>query len=173
MLSARHCSDVPRELNGTLDKVVFGSDMLRAGAPARTVERFVSTAEYGIETAGRTALRGVKSTGLSVIVGQADLALQDTFENTLRPGLVQCPATPWPVRRTVNALVDHAWDRTHEKLVHTLGVVLAEKFAPGSSAAPGREGLVTHQVALWQSTHLGSVDPSACCALLISRAAHS
>ena len=39
VLSARHCSDVPRELNGTLQKVVFGSDMLKSGAPSRDVER--------------------------------------------------------------------------------------------------------------------------------------
>lgn len=56
VLSARHCSDVPRELNGTLTRVVFGSDMLRADAPSRDIERYVSTADYGIETAGNDLL---------------------------------------------------------------------------------------------------------------------
>jgi len=56
VLSARHCSDVPRELNGTLQKVVFGSDMLKSGAPSRDVERYVSTADYGIDTAGNDLL---------------------------------------------------------------------------------------------------------------------
>merc|ERR1712185_194703 len=45
VLSARHCSDVPASLNGTLQKVVFGADMLREGAPSREIERFVSTAD--------------------------------------------------------------------------------------------------------------------------------
>jgi len=52
VLSARHCSDVPAALNGTLDRVVFGADMLKKGAESRSIERFVSTADYGIETAG-------------------------------------------------------------------------------------------------------------------------
>ena len=56
VLSARHCSDVPAELNGTLSKVVFGADMLRKGAVSREIERFVSTADYGIETAGNDLL---------------------------------------------------------------------------------------------------------------------
>ena len=56
ILSARHCSDVPASLNGTLDKVVFGSDMLSANAPSREVERFVTTADYGIETEGNDLL---------------------------------------------------------------------------------------------------------------------
>ena len=56
VLSARHCSDVPASLNGTLSKVVFGADMLRPDAPSREVEKFVSTADYGIETAGNDLL---------------------------------------------------------------------------------------------------------------------
>jgi hypothetical protein len=56
VLSARHCSDVPRELNGTLTRVVFGSDMLQANAPSRDVDRYVSTADYNIETAGNDLL---------------------------------------------------------------------------------------------------------------------
>ena len=56
VLSARHCSDVPAELNGTLSKVVFGSDMLRTDSPSRDVDRYVSTADYGIETAGNDLL---------------------------------------------------------------------------------------------------------------------
>ena len=56
VLSARHCSDVPASLNGTLDKVVYGSDMLNADAPSRQVEKFVSTADYGIDTAGNDLL---------------------------------------------------------------------------------------------------------------------
>ena len=52
VLSARHCSDVPASLNGTLEKVVFGSDMFKPGAQSRAIERFVSTSDYGIDTAG-------------------------------------------------------------------------------------------------------------------------
>ncbi len=44
VLSARHCSDVPAALNGTLDRVVFGADMLKKGAESRSIERFVSPA---------------------------------------------------------------------------------------------------------------------------------
>lgn len=50
VLSARHCSDVPASLNGTLDRVVFGSDMLSSKAVSRDVDRFVSTADYGIDS---------------------------------------------------------------------------------------------------------------------------
>jgi len=56
VLSARHCSDVPASLNGTLSKVVFGSEMLDEKAPSREIERFVTTADYGIETAGNDLL---------------------------------------------------------------------------------------------------------------------
>lgn len=56
VLSARHCSDVPRELNGTLEKVVFAADMLAPGAESRYIEKIVSTADYGIETAGNDLL---------------------------------------------------------------------------------------------------------------------
>jgi hypothetical protein len=52
VLSARHCSDIPRDLNGTLQKVVFGADMLRNGAPSREIDRYVSTEDYGVDTAG-------------------------------------------------------------------------------------------------------------------------
>lgn len=52
VLSAKHCIDVPRDLNGTLTRVVFASDMLKAGAPSIDVERYVTTSDYGIETAG-------------------------------------------------------------------------------------------------------------------------
>ena len=52
VLSAKHCIDVPRDLNGTLTRVVFASDMLKAGAPSVDVERYVTTSDYGIETAG-------------------------------------------------------------------------------------------------------------------------
>ena len=64
VLSARHCSDVPRELNGTLSKVVYGSDMLREGAPSREVDRYVSTADYGIETAGNDLIL-IKTKGVA------------------------------------------------------------------------------------------------------------
>lgn len=52
VLSARHCLDVPASLNGTLDRIVYGSDMLKPGAPSRPVERIISTSDYGIEAAG-------------------------------------------------------------------------------------------------------------------------
>ena len=56
VLSARHCSDVPASLNGTLEKVVFGSDMLSPKAASVPIEKFVSTADYGIDTAGNDLL---------------------------------------------------------------------------------------------------------------------
>ena len=56
VLTARHCSDVPASLNGTLDRVVFGADMLKPDAPARKIEKIVSTADYGIDTAGNDLL---------------------------------------------------------------------------------------------------------------------
>jgi len=56
VLSAQHCNDVPRELNGTLERVVFGADMLKSGAPSREIEKYVSTSDYGIETAGNDLL---------------------------------------------------------------------------------------------------------------------
>ena len=52
VLSARHCIDVPRELNGTLTKVVFGADIRDARAPSRAVEKIVTTADYGINSDG-------------------------------------------------------------------------------------------------------------------------
>ena len=56
VLSAKHCSDVPASLNGTLERVVFGSDMLRDGAPSLPIEKIVSTTDYGIEAAGNDLL---------------------------------------------------------------------------------------------------------------------
>ena len=56
VLSARHCVDVPNSLNGTLSKVVFAADMLRPGAPSLEIEKYVTTADYGIETAGNDLL---------------------------------------------------------------------------------------------------------------------
>jgi hypothetical protein len=56
VLSARHCSDVPAALNGTLEKVVFGSNMLSSKAYSLPIESFVSTADYGIDTAGNDLL---------------------------------------------------------------------------------------------------------------------
>jgi hypothetical protein len=56
VLSARHCSDVPASLNGTLEKVVFGSNMLSSKAYSVPIESFVSTADYGIDTAGNDLL---------------------------------------------------------------------------------------------------------------------
>ena len=56
VLSAMHCSDVPASLNGTLERVVFGSDMLRDGAPSLPIEKIVSTTDYGIEAAGNDLL---------------------------------------------------------------------------------------------------------------------
>jgi len=55
VLSARHCLDTPRMLNGTLERVVFGSDMFGAGA-SRDVVAVKSTSDYGIETAGNDLL---------------------------------------------------------------------------------------------------------------------
>ena len=55
VLSARHCLDTPRSLNGTLEKVVFGSDMFAKGAQARGVAAVASTSDYGIEAAGNEA----------------------------------------------------------------------------------------------------------------------
>lgn len=84
VLSARHCSDVgrhtfkqtittstshhesvtsrplpaqvPASLNGSLTKVVFAADMLNSNAPYREVETIVSTADYGIDSAGNDLL---------------------------------------------------------------------------------------------------------------------
>ena len=56
VLSARHCSDVPAALNGTLERVVFGSNMLSPKAYSVPIESFVSTADYGIDTAGNDLL---------------------------------------------------------------------------------------------------------------------
>ena len=56
VLSARHCSDVPASLNGTLESVKFGSDMLSSKAATVPIEKFVSTADYGIDTAGNDLL---------------------------------------------------------------------------------------------------------------------
>jgi len=52
VLSARHCLDTPAALNGTLDRVVFGSDMFGKSAISRSVERVVSTKDYGIGAEG-------------------------------------------------------------------------------------------------------------------------
>ena len=52
VLSAQHCIEVPASLNGTLDRVVFGADMLKPGAPSSKIEKIVSTADYGIDAAG-------------------------------------------------------------------------------------------------------------------------
>lgn len=56
VLSARHCADVPASLNGSLTKLVFAAEMLEPGAPYREIEKIVSTADYGIETAGNDLL---------------------------------------------------------------------------------------------------------------------
>ena len=56
VLTARHCLDVPEALNGTLDRVVFGSDMLTPKATSRAIEKFVSTEDYGIDAAGNDLL---------------------------------------------------------------------------------------------------------------------
>jgi hypothetical protein len=52
VLSARHCLDTPAALNGTLDRVVFASDMLSKSAVSRSVEKVVSTRDYGISAEG-------------------------------------------------------------------------------------------------------------------------
>ena len=48
VLSASHCIDFPRELNGTLDRVVFGADMFDTSAPTRKVAALKTTADYGL-----------------------------------------------------------------------------------------------------------------------------
>lgn len=51
VLSARHCLDTPKALNGTLERVVFGSDMF-SSKMSRDVVAVASTSDYGIETTG-------------------------------------------------------------------------------------------------------------------------
>ena len=49
VLSARHCIDVPSQLNGTLDRVVFGANMFDPGVLSSKVLSFKTTEEYGLD----------------------------------------------------------------------------------------------------------------------------
>lgn len=60
---ARHCIDVPASLNGTLDRVVFGSNMFSDSSPTRAIERIVSTADCGVLWV-RTSLLAAFTLGL-------------------------------------------------------------------------------------------------------------
>ena len=48
VLSASHCIEFPRELNGTLDRVVFGANMFDKDAPTRRIQAIKTAADYGI-----------------------------------------------------------------------------------------------------------------------------
>ena len=48
VLSAQHCIDFPKEVNGTLDRVVFGADMFDKSAPTSKIVGLKTTADYGL-----------------------------------------------------------------------------------------------------------------------------
>jgi len=52
VLSARHCLDIPRELNGTLDRVVFSNNLLDPKAPSSKVLDVRVPADYGTQSKG-------------------------------------------------------------------------------------------------------------------------
>ena len=52
VLSARHCLDIPRELNGTLDRVVFSNNLLDPKAPSSKVLDVRVPADYGSQSQG-------------------------------------------------------------------------------------------------------------------------
>jgi len=70
VLSARHCLDTPAALNGTLERVVFGSDMFSKTAISRSVERVVTTKDYGIATEGGGDLILIRFAGSAPIPWQ-------------------------------------------------------------------------------------------------------
>ena len=51
VLSAQHCIDIPKELNGTLDRVIFGANMFKKGVPERRIQAYKTTSEYGFPPA--------------------------------------------------------------------------------------------------------------------------
>ena len=65
VLSARHCLDIPRELNGTLDKVVFSNNLLDPNAPCAKVVDVRTPADYGFK-ATATGKKGKEAHGLDM-----------------------------------------------------------------------------------------------------------
>ena len=59
VLSAQHCIDFPKEVNGTLDRVVFGADMFDKSAPTSKIVGLKTTADYGLagQSGGDLVLR--------------------------------------------------------------------------------------------------------------------
>lgn len=49
VLSASHCIEFPQALNGTLDRVVFGSDMFNKDAPVSKIKAIKTAADYGLK----------------------------------------------------------------------------------------------------------------------------
>merc|ERR1711972_791272 len=56
VLSAKHCLDVPQELGGKLDRVVFGPSLTDEKAETRKVIKTATTAEYGYKVDGNNDL---------------------------------------------------------------------------------------------------------------------
>jgi hypothetical protein len=49
VLSASHCIEFPQALNGTLDRVVFSSDMFNKDAPVSKIKAIKTAADYGLK----------------------------------------------------------------------------------------------------------------------------
>ena len=97
----------------------------------------ISTLAHDIGAASHRAVVSAQGSALGLLLSKADGTLQETYVSTLRPSLVPCPATPTPIRYTVNMLGDRAWDSAHASLVGTLGEVLSEKFVVEREVALG------------------------------------
>eukprot|EP00613_Pedinella_sp_CCMP2098_P041897 CAMPEP_0171791038 /NCGR_PEP_ID=MMETSP0991-20121206/66069_1 /TAXON_ID=483369 /ORGANISM="non described non described, Strain CCMP2098" /LENGTH=363 /DNA_ID=CAMNT_0012400727 /DNA_START=215 /DNA_END=1306 /DNA_ORIENTATION=- len=67
VLSARHCLDIPRELNGTLDKVVFSNNLLDPNAPSAKVAAVRTPADYGFTATDSGSVGGLDGTDLMLI----------------------------------------------------------------------------------------------------------
>lgn len=50
VLSAKHCIDIPKELGGSLQKVVFSNNLFDKQAPSIPVAAFKTTGDYGIKS---------------------------------------------------------------------------------------------------------------------------
>ena len=66
VLSAQHCIDFPKAVNGTLDRVVFGADMFDKSAPTSKIVGLKTTADYGLagQSGGDLVLRARAREGL-------------------------------------------------------------------------------------------------------------
>mmetsp|Transcript_35471 Transcript_35471/g.80038 ORF Transcript_35471/g.80038 Transcript_35471/m.80038 type:complete len:366 (+) Transcript_35471:1666-2763(+) len=73
VLSAKHCLDIPEELNGTLSRVVFSNSLFDKAAESSPVAAFRKTSDYSFAAAGPSA----GSSGSSSEIGGAsgDLVL--------------------------------------------------------------------------------------------------